>query len=521
MRFYNPGDEIYMFGFSRGAYIARFLAEMLDHIGLLSHGNEEMVKFAWKAFSQWQSRPQSKDIEGPGKAAAEQKTQKMYNFMKGFRETFSRPVGTIRFLGLFDTVNSVPRFETAWMQRSKFPYTARSSAKVIRHAVSIDERRAKFRQDLMYQRKPSKKHGGHRQHLEEWFNQFRSNQERIASGLGSSHPHRGRSPAEKSTTNGTAQHANFLRPDDDAQLRLGGGRSTEDARFAPYRPRSQSRRLSVEEGDCASSIASEASSVAGQGLEGQQDIDEVWFAGGHGDVGGGWEALEGRKSASHVPLAWIVREAMKAGLTFDMEKVATMDCFSPPPTCSNPQEGPRQPEIRVQDESAVEQERFASVPAEVPVTDEKGSNTNSAFHELMHKAHTSRIHDSLEYNGGLDAMAVTAWKFMELMPFRRMDLQPDGSWKPIRWPLPRGEVRDVPASVRIHGSVIRRLEQDETYRPGNLIVGGGGRGVKRAPKECGIGDWTCVAERDDPIGEIWMRRDEALLTSGLMSGQTM
>ena len=42
------------------------------------------------------------------------------------------------------------------MQRSKFPYTARSSAKVIRHAVSIDERRAKFRQDLISQDRPNK-----------------------------------------------------------------------------------------------------------------------------------------------------------------------------------------------------------------------------------------------------------------------------------------------------------------------------------------------------------------------------
>jgi uncharacterized protein (DUF2235 family) len=43
MRFYTVGDQNYIFGFSRGAYIARFLAEMLDHFGLLSHGNEEMV----------------------------------------------------------------------------------------------------------------------------------------------------------------------------------------------------------------------------------------------------------------------------------------------------------------------------------------------------------------------------------------------------------------------------------------------------------------------------------------------
>lgn len=42
------------------------------------------------------------------------------------------------------------------MQRSKFPYTAHSSAKVIRHAVSIDERRAKFRQDLISASKNSK-----------------------------------------------------------------------------------------------------------------------------------------------------------------------------------------------------------------------------------------------------------------------------------------------------------------------------------------------------------------------------
>lgn len=35
------------------------------------------------------------------------------------------------------------------MQRSKYPYAARSSVKVIRHAVAINERRAKFRQDLI------------------------------------------------------------------------------------------------------------------------------------------------------------------------------------------------------------------------------------------------------------------------------------------------------------------------------------------------------------------------------------
>jgi uncharacterized protein (DUF2235 family) len=46
LRYYNQGDKIYIFSFSRGAYTARFLSEMIDRIGLLSMGNEEMIAFA-------------------------------------------------------------------------------------------------------------------------------------------------------------------------------------------------------------------------------------------------------------------------------------------------------------------------------------------------------------------------------------------------------------------------------------------------------------------------------------------
>jgi len=102
MRYYQDGDDIYFFGFSRGAYIARFLAEMLDHVGLLSAGNEELVRFVWKTFATWQQR-------SSGEGKGEEKEQELFRFMKGFRETFSRPVRRIRFLGLFDTVNSVSK----------------------------------------------------------------------------------------------------------------------------------------------------------------------------------------------------------------------------------------------------------------------------------------------------------------------------------------------------------------------------------------------------------------------------
>lgn len=32
-----------------------------------------------------------------------------------------------------------------------------------------------------------------------------------------------------------------------------------------------------------------------------------------------------------------------------------------------------------------------------------------------------------------------------------------------------GEVRDIPSTAIIHGSVMRRMEADPKYRPGNLI----------------------------------------------------
>ena len=97
---------------------------------------------------------------------------------------------------------------------------------------------------------------------------------------------------------------------------------------------------------------------------------------------------------------------------------------------------------------------------------------------------------------------------MEYMPFRRMDLQSDGSWKAITFPLPMGEVRDIPEDAKIHHSAIRRMEANEDYRPGNLIVGGGGRGVRKAPKESGIGKWIVHKNKGDPVGEVLIRQRE-------------
>jgi uncharacterized protein (DUF2235 family) len=122
MRYYREGDAIFIFGFSRGAYTARAVAAMLYKVGLLTRGNEELIPFAWRMF---------KGEHDPV-------------LYRGFQETFSRPV-RVHFLGLWDTVSSVG---WAWSPQH-LQFTANNPAiDIVRHAVSLDERRAYFVQNL-------------------------------------------------------------------------------------------------------------------------------------------------------------------------------------------------------------------------------------------------------------------------------------------------------------------------------------------------------------------------------------
>jgi uncharacterized protein (DUF2235 family) len=46
MNNFEPGDRVFLFGFSRGAYTVRALASLLHMYGLISSGNEPLVPYA-------------------------------------------------------------------------------------------------------------------------------------------------------------------------------------------------------------------------------------------------------------------------------------------------------------------------------------------------------------------------------------------------------------------------------------------------------------------------------------------
>ena len=125
MKTFRPHDEVYVFGFSRGAYTARALCGMLHLVGLLSEDNEALIPYAIRM-----AKSDAIDF----KVAAD------------FKETFSRECKP-HFVGVWDTVSSL-----GWVYNAvNFAYTNATNnpdLHIVRHAVSIDERRAFFRQNL-------------------------------------------------------------------------------------------------------------------------------------------------------------------------------------------------------------------------------------------------------------------------------------------------------------------------------------------------------------------------------------
>ena len=142
MDVYNDGDQIYIFGFSRGSYTARALASLLHGYGLLCRGNEGHMLYAWRMMIE-QLKENRKELK---KAKHERKNKEAHTIKRNdaFAQTFSRIV-TIRFMGLWDTVSSVGWIYTPirLLDGAQNPII-----QVGRHAVSIDERRAFFRDNL-------------------------------------------------------------------------------------------------------------------------------------------------------------------------------------------------------------------------------------------------------------------------------------------------------------------------------------------------------------------------------------
>lgn len=129
---YEPGDEIYLFGFSRGAYDARSLASFVTLFGIARAYGDFSFDEAWKLYRQSDHK---RDVDTLARLSA----------------ACHYPV-PIRCIGVWDTVGNIgnPFSGAARISRLLACHDMRlhDTIDVALHALSIDETRGPFRPTL-------------------------------------------------------------------------------------------------------------------------------------------------------------------------------------------------------------------------------------------------------------------------------------------------------------------------------------------------------------------------------------
>ncbi len=132
---YNPGDEIYLLGFSRGAYTVRSLAGLIYNAGLLKREKINEIENAYQLYRD-RDRTSHPDEQEP------------INFRSRNGERVP-----IKFLGCWDTVSSLglPNLLPFWLIRKSFnqrygfhDHKLSPIVEHARHAIAIDEPREAF-----------------------------------------------------------------------------------------------------------------------------------------------------------------------------------------------------------------------------------------------------------------------------------------------------------------------------------------------------------------------------------------
>ena len=125
-RNYTPGSEIYVFGFSRGAFTARSFGGLIRKCGILRISSPVLLKRAKKVYK--------KDVHPDDKLC------------KVFRTHFSQEA-EIHFMGVWDTVGALGIPGTNLTERGIFKWHDTNLTSIVKHAyhaMALDEHRKAY-----------------------------------------------------------------------------------------------------------------------------------------------------------------------------------------------------------------------------------------------------------------------------------------------------------------------------------------------------------------------------------------
>lgn len=128
---YAPGDEIFLFGFSRGAYTVRSLCGLINNCGILKRPDARLIQAAFDHYKK------------PSKAYAPSGEKSV-----AFRKRHSHRSREVKFVGVWDTVGAlgIPFSFLGLLDRKDEFYDTKIGAnvRIARHAMAIDELRSDF-----------------------------------------------------------------------------------------------------------------------------------------------------------------------------------------------------------------------------------------------------------------------------------------------------------------------------------------------------------------------------------------
>ncbi|KAI9443508.1 hypothetical protein H4582DRAFT_2197715 [Lactarius indigo] len=394
MQNYHEGDSVCIFGFSRGAYTARALAGMLHKVGLLSKDNHEQVSFAYKLYKS--------------------SSHKDDRLAARFKKSFSRKV-PIEFLGVWDTVASV-----GIVSGRMLPFVGTNTTiKWFRQALSLDERRAKFRPNLYHR------------------TIFDSTPKSSQTG----------SRARRLVPRGRA----FTFP-------MGPKLRDTPNNLHDNSPRDQDH-----------GTASESDGTVKRVLE-------VWFAGSHSDVGGGCVKDTKEHALSNISLRWMVREILKTKCHIRFDEAA-LNQWGIPIAMIKQQAVPRETsDSTLYTEPSSRLDKKTPAPPETP-GDHAVAMTGTDVLSIPDGDDTKRappsVEESLDASDAVEKMGDQLkknrfWWVLEIIPTYYVWQNEKDEWVG-RWSFNRGRGRKVPSHPRplFHESVRTRMEDPYLdYVPG-------------------------------------------------------
>ncbi|KAK5688811.1 hypothetical protein LTS10_000789 [Elasticomyces elasticus] len=250
MQTYKENDRICLFGFSRGAYTARCLAGMIHKVGLLPAHNIQQIPFAYQYY---------KDDTEVG-----------WEMSGDFKRTFCMDV-SVHFIGVFDSVASVG-FIPRTLPLSSTPW---NKATYFRHAMALDERRAKFK-----------------------IKQFET----------------------KDSTSSDSQWETV------AEVHENTLNGQPPRRFSPDLGIDKPKLDIFEKAADGKPIGGNLYLMNKRRQEHlkKTDVLEVWFTGAHADIGGGAVRNEERHKLAQIPLRWMLRQCFECntGIIFKVHRLA-------------------------------------------------------------------------------------------------------------------------------------------------------------------------------------------------------